>query len=499
MLAHKLAQRGLRIAILERGGRVTRGPHNWDRDASLDLTPHYDKNTQYHVTSGGNKPLMGLYSALGGPSVFYGGVSWRFREADFEDNAGIISDSGAAWPISYQDLESYYTQAEQILQIAGDVSNDPTEPYRSAPLPYSYKEYADISQRVSKAASDLGLHPSGLPLAINFNNRNRPICQRCTTCDTFACAVEAKNDLATMVLDKEPVRSRVDIYTEMMVTQLVVQRSKITTVKAFDTNQGEEIAFSADLVCLSAGALGSAHLVLSSGLDQYNSASDHIGRYLMRHVNAITFGIFPSRPDKQQRFHKELAIMDYYHGHQEAPDLGKKIGSLQQIATPPPGLVESYLPPPFGKPLSKAVGLLTGLLAIAEDQPQYHNHIKVDRAQIQKDGLAKASIEHKYSARDSKAIDYLGRKASKVMKKTGALLTYTHHIKTFSHAVGTIRMGLDPLTAPLDADCKFRGLDNLYVVDGSFMPTSAAVNPSLTISANALRVADHIIRQWPLT
>jgi len=107
--------------------------------------------------------------------------------------------------------------------------------------------------------------------------------------------------------------------------------------------------------------------------------------------------------------------------------------------------------------------------------------------------MAAPQVSHEYTDRDQAAIKVLIGQAKKIMKKSGALSNYVHHIRTFSHTVGTVRMGNDETNAPLDHNCKFRGVDNLYVVDGSFMPTSAAVNPSLTISANALRVADHIL------
>ena len=213
----------------------------------------------------------------------------------------------------------------------------------------------------------------------------------------------------------------------------------------------------------------------------------------MRHVNAIIFGIFPGVADKEQRFHKQLAIMDYYFGHPTIAAPAGKLGSLQQMPTPPAGLVQKELPGPLGKLLSPGVKLLTGLLAIAEDQPQYGNHISLDLQQKDRYGMPQPLVTHHYSERDLQALSSLARQGKKVLRKAGAILHYVHHIRTFSHAVGTVRMGSDPKTSALDEFCRFRGIDNLFVVDGSFMPSAAAVNPSLTISANALRVGRYIV------
>lgn len=494
MTAKKLVEAGFNVMMIERGDWLERGPHNWESENSLELTPCYDKSNPYRVIKGGNKKEMGVYAAVGGPSLFYGGVSFRFREEDFMSNEAITGDSQAGWPIQYNDLEGYYGEAEKILNISGQAGIDPTEPFRSRDFPQKPGKYAVISQKIKKSAEDLGLHPFRLPLAINYHDTTRSQCELCTSCDTFACAVEAKNDLATMVL-KELVEKGMTLLPKTMAIHLQHDQRRISSIVCKRLDSGETFSLSAKTVILSGGAMASPHLLLSSKLEEVNPAGQHIGRYLMRHVNAIVFGIFPSTADKEKRFHKEVAILDYYLGDKDHPELGNKIGSLQQVPTPPAALVQNEVPGAFGRLISNGVKLLTGLLAIAEDQPRYDNQIKVDHSVKNAAGMAQPIVSHEYSKRDNQAVKMLCKKAKKIMMKTGAITTYTHHIRTFSHAVGTVRMGTDPETSPLDMNCKFRGLDNLYVVDASFMPTSAAVNPSLTIAANALRVGDNIIQQ----
>ena len=493
MAAHQLVNAGKSVLMIERGGWVERGPENWTMQGSLELTPNYDKSTPLKVIKGGHKKIMGLYSCVGGPSLFYGGVSFRFREGDFEENEHIQGREAISWPIKYANLEPFYTQSERLLNIAGESGIDPTEPPRSANFPQGPPPLADISQKIKNGAQALGYKPFQLPLAINYEDRTRNTCVSCTTCDTFACAIGAKNDLATMILPNL-LQKGMELRKATVVKQLIAQNGKLTKVVALDKTTGEELVFRAKNIILSAGALGSPHLLLASGLDALNPGGRVVGRYLMRHVNSIIFGIFPGVADKEGRFHKQLAIMDYYNGHPSAK-LEGKLGSLQQVPTPPMGLVQNEVPGPLGKLLSQGVRLLTGLLAIAEDQPQFSNALTIDKNNRDAYGLPQPIISHEYSKRDLAALRELIGPAKKILSKAGALAHYVHHIRTFSHAVGTVRMGNDPTNSALDENCQFRGVDNLFVLDGSFMPTSAAVNPSLTIAANALRVGEMLAKK----
>ncbi len=495
MTAHALVNAGKKVLMLERGDWVPRGPENWAANASVDLTPFYSMESPYRILAGGNKELMGAYSCVGGPSVFYGGVSLRFREADFAVDPEIVGESKACWPYQYADLESHYTRAEKILNVAGESNADPTEPFRSAPYPQPLNLLSQTSQLIGNAAAALNLRPFRLPLAINYSvNQARTPCVACTTCDTFACAVQAKNDLATCVLPQLLAKGLV-LKTNMVATRLRAENGRIAAVECFDKTAKQNVFFTAQTFVLAAGALGSPHLLLASDLQNLNPAGQTVGRYLMRHCNAIVFGFFPRRPNPAKEFHKQLGIHDFYFGHPSIKHPLGKLGSMQQLQTPPVGLVQAHLPKPLGQWFSPAVEHLTGLLVMAEDQPQYNNHVAVNRSQTDQYGLPQLTVTHHYTQRDVAACEALIKKARQILRRAGALFFYTHRIKTFSHAVGTVRMGKDPNTSALDEFCQFRGVKNLYVVDGSFMPTSAGLNPSLTISANALRVGEHLVAQ----
>ncbi len=491
MVSRVLVQAGFKVLMLERGDWVPRGPHNWASDGSVDLTPFYTFETPYRVTSGGNRKMMGGYSCVGGPSVFYGGVSMRYREADFETNSDMVGDSEARWPFSYEELEPYYSRAEHILNVAGEAGRDLTEPYRSEPYPQSPNALSHTSRMVERAACELGLNPFRIPLAINYSaNGDRGRCIGCTTCDTYACAVEAKNDLATGILP-ELVKEGLQLNTNTVVTRLVAEGKRIVSLECHDKGTGERRYYRARLFVLSAGAIASPHLLLSSDLQHANPGGQTVGRYLMRHCNGIVFGFFPRQPNRGLQFHKQLAIHDFYFGHSTIKHPAGKLGGIQQLQTPPIGLVKSTLPKPLGQLVSPGVKHLTGLLVLAEDCPQFINHVAIDWRKKDAFGLPQLTISHRYTSRDCAARDALIKKSKQILRRAGAWFFYVHKIKTFSHAVGTVRFGEDPATSALDPYCRFRGVENLYVVDGSFMPTSAGLNPSLTIAANALRVGDH--------
>jgi len=493
-VAHSLVSAGRTVLMLERGDWVTRGPENWLAESAGMLTGHYTTESPVLAHTDRGAKEQGAYFLVGGPSVFYGGVSLRFREADFAPSPEMVGDSNAAWPLRYADLEPWYAQAEALLGIAGLAGEDPTEPPRSTPFPQAPGKLAVVSERLARAARSLGLSPFRLPLAINYGAAGRTPCVACTSCDGFACAISAKNDLATTILPDLIARG-MTLRTGVVVTRLEASGGRIAVVHGVDRRTGEPLRWQAGQVVLSAGALASPQLLLASGLEQHNPAGDVVGRYLQRHRNGIVFGLFASRPDPVGEFHKQIAIHDYYFGDPAGAGPAGKLGSLQQLVTPPLGLVRANVPRAVGAIAGPLVGRLTGLLVIAEDQPQAANRLTLNRARADRFGVPAASIRHRYSARDIAADRVLRKAARRILRRAGALFFYNHEIDTFSHAAGTVRMGHDPRTAPLDADCRFRGVENLSVVDASFMPTSAAVNPSLTILANALRVGAQLARR----
>jgi choline dehydrogenase-like flavoprotein len=491
MTAHRLIAAGARVLMIERGDWVPRGEQAWLPGASLELTPAYAKDIPYRCDAGGHGKLIGGYACVGGPSVYYGCVALRFRERDFTGDRDVVGDSGAAWPYRYDELEPYYGEAERLLRIAGDDTGDPTAPRRAAPYPFAPARLARVTEHVVDSAVALGLSPFRLPLAIDHTR-----CIACRTCDTYACAIEAKNDVATTLI--RPLVARgLALMTGTVVVRIEVEAGVARRICVVHKATGERETIAARHVIVAAGALGTAHLVLASRLDELSPARAAVGRYLLRHDNAMLFGLYGERPDREHRFHKQIAIHDWYFGDPGGDPGGDadgltKLGGVQQMMTPPVALVRAHLPRPL-RALAAFTEHLTGLLCIAEDQPQAANGCSVDWSVRDAYGLPQLVIDHRYSPRDREASNALVRRAKRVLEHTGAMTSYTHRVKTFSHALGTLRMGTDPETSPLDAVCRFRNVTNLWITDGSALPMSAGVNPSLTIAANALRAADAIV------
>jgi len=487
MVAQTLVHAGERVLMLERGPWVARGPENWIPETWGELSPCYSRDTPYQAVVGGRRRIVGGHYCVGGPSVIYAGVSLRYREEDFDPGPEIVGDSGAQWPCTYDDLESYYARAERLLGVAGSDQADPTAPWRSAPYPHLPGPLSHPARLIESAARSLGLKPFRLPLAINYRQDMGRACVACTTCDGFACAIGAKNDLAVQVLP-QLIQKGLALKPNTVAVRLIHQGAVVVRVECVDTHTSQAITYRARRFVLSAGALASPHLLLASGLQHLNSAGDAVGCYLLRHYRSVVYGWFPRDPNPAQEFHKQVGIHDYYFGHPTVRTPGGKLGGIQSIAIPPASL-GAYLPKGLRPVALRLLGHCTGLMVTTEDQPQYQNRVFLDLATADCWGRPGLVIEHRYSKRDLAAARALAGKAAQILRRAGAVLCFEFPIRTMTHAAGTVRMGLDPCKSPLDPYCRFRGVDNLYVVDGSCLPTSAGVNPSLTIAANALQAA----------
>lgn len=495
MAAWPLVRAGADVLMLERGPWVERGPGNWEPEGTLIRTPYYD-GERYAARTDEGAGRTGATSCVGGASVFYGAVSLRYREQDFRPGPEITGESGARWPFDYDDLRPFYRDAERILLVAGRRGRDPTEPPSREAYPGRLPSLSEVSSTMADAARSRGLRPFRLPLAINYGDasEDRPPCVECDTCDTFACAIRAKNDLAARVLP-DLLERGLELWPEAPLVRLHAEGDRVVAAECLDRRSGRRRIVTADTFVLAAGALASPHLLLSSGLHERNPAGDAVGRYLTRHCSAIVFGGYPGLRRHEGRFHKQIGVNDYYLGDPEGRGPAGKLGHIQQTQTPSMGTVRAELGPVASFLLQPLVRRATGLLVLAEDRPRYENRITVDPTGSDALGRPSPVIEHRYDERDLAARRFLTDRAKEIHGAAGALACYVHTIDTFSHAQGTVRMGRDPERNPLAPDGRFRGLENLYVTDASALPSAAAVNPSLTIAANALRIGRVVSRR----
>ncbi|MFQ5632705.1 MAG: GMC oxidoreductase, partial [bacterium] len=427
--------------------------------------------------------------------------SLRLRERDFQSKSafGNICADGFSfvdWPLSYNDFALYYDQAETLLDVAGQANIDPFEPRREQPFPQEAAAYSQPAQRIVDAARDLGLKPFPLPLAINYrNSSHRQTCIRCTTCDLFPCRIGAKNDL-TMAVLPQAIKKGAAVRPNTIARKLVRKDNRITGVECMDALTGKRIVIRCGLCIVACGAIGSAKLLLLSGLGESRRNGDLIGRYLLRHCNGIVIGVFPFATNPENEFNKQVAITDFYDGHPEGRGPAGPWGMLQALQVPPPEYILSLAPPPIGAIGARTTKFHSYLLCIAEDLPNPENRVSLHPAKRDQYGLPIASVSSKYNRRDLKVRQALYREGARILRKAGAVIRIRKPINTYSHAIGACRFGDSPEKAVLDPYCKFFGVKNLFVIDGSFMPTAGGVNPSLTIAANALRVGDYIVENW---
>jgi len=477
-LACRLAERGQRVTLVERGAWPRRDECDWD-PRRIMVEKIYKSDSPVRVAQYGRKPKDMYYNeVVGGMSVFYGGAALRFREEDFR-----------GWPIGYAELEPYYGQAERLLEVHG-VADDPTAPWRSSEYPYPARELSRPAQRIFEAARALGLNPCHLPLALNQKNKKRPLCENCHTCDGFPCKLSAKNEAVTSaILSADPNRLRV--LDRTLALHLELRGKMVEAVVCLDLRTQEVIRLKAKRFVVSAGALQSPALLLRSGLGEQDR-SGQLGRNLMRHCNAIVGCLFPFRVNPEKTNHKQVLVSSLYHA--ERKKTGLSLGVIQDMCMPPPLAVKLNAPRGLGTLAGSFSNFIQALLCIAEDVPQPSNRVTLS---TEKDGFGVPLTEvyHNYHQSDLVRRNRLVKIAKRILYRAGGLFCVTTRISTFSHGLGTARFGSDPSTSVLDPYCRFWACENLYVVDSCFMPTSGGVNPSLTIVANALRVADHLSTQ----
>jgi choline dehydrogenase-like flavoprotein len=500
-LLHKLAPSGKRILILERGDYVRREKENWDSRA-VNVEARYHTKEVWHDKEG--KPLhphTNYY--VGGNTKFYGAALFRLREQDFSElrHHGGISP---AWPISYRDLEPYYAQAERLYEVHGQRGEDPTEPAASGAYPFPAVSHEPRIQALSDHFTALGLKPFHVPLGIRLdeNNSQTSRCIRCNTCDGFACLVHAKADAQVMCVDPALKHPNVTMLTGAYVSRLETSATgrEVTGVQV--QRNGVSERYSADLVVVSCGAINSAALLLRSASDRHpnglSNCSGVVGRHYMGHVNSVLMAV--SKCPNPTIFQKTLGVNDFYFG---SKDFDYPMGHISFV-----GKLDAVALSAGAPPLTP--GFTLDLMAkhsldfwlTSEDLPDPENRVTLDR---------EGNIELRYTPNNGEGHKRLIAQLEHAMQQQSCPVhgRSCHHglfsrslfvgqripLAGVAHQNGTIRFGTDPRTSALDPMCKSHELDNLYVVDGSFFPSSGAVNPALTIVANALRVGDHLLER----
>ncbi len=437
---------------------------------------------------------------VGGATKLYGAALYRQRKEDFGELRHYDGIS-PAWPISYDEMEPYYTKAEQMYQVHGARGEDPTEPPYSAPYPFPAVSHEPRIQQISDDLAKAGYHPFHTPNGIMLDEQNRPFstCIRCATCDGFPCLVHAKADAEVLGVRPALAYPNVTLLTNARAIKLQTNATGTSVTEVLVEHNGERETYQGGIVVVAAGATNSATLLLTSANDKHPNGlangSDQVGRNYMFHNSVAVLAV--SKEPNPTHFQKTLGVNDFYFGMEgfdypmgNIQMVGKSQASMYKGEKP----LETKLAPMFalGEIASHAVDFWLS----TEDLPDPNNRVIVD-----KQGKVTLSYTHNNQVAQQKLYDklksmlgHLGMHPDHLVHRNAYMKNYIP-VAGVAHQAGTVRFGKDPKTSALDVNCKAHELDNLYVVDTSFFPSISAVNPALTAMANALRVGDHLLER----
>jgi choline dehydrogenase-like flavoprotein len=506
-LAHRLAGTGRRILLLERGGFLPREVQNWDPGEVFINGRYISPDTWYDAAGTPFQPQVHYF--VGGATKLYGAALYRLRPEDFGElrHADGVSP---AWPITYDDLEPWYTQAEWLYQVHGNDGEDPTEGARSKPYPWPAVSHEPRLARIHEDLAAAGYHPFHAPCAVLLDEPRpeRSPCVRCGTCDGFPCLVHAKADAETIAVRPIMDRPDVTLLVGAEAVQLLTDPSGGAVTGVVVERDGARETYAGDIVVVSAGAANTAKLLLGSATERHPhglaNGSGQVGRnYMFHNCRAV---VALAREPNPTTFQKTLGLNDFYLASSPRADHGPggghgtPLGNIQMVGKSNAEAMKGEKPrltklAPHWT-LADVAHHAVDFWLTTEDLPVAGNRVTLD-----KDGNIHLAYR---STNDSEAaglyhelrtiLNHIGMADHHVLRKN-FYASMDIPVAGVAHQAGTARFGTDPATSVLDVNCKAHELDNLYVVDTSFFPSIGAVNPALTAMANALRVGDHLVER----
>ena len=479
-MGHALAASPARILVLERGDVVPQEAENWDPEAVWKHLRY--RTTERWLDRRGREFQPYTHFCVGGNTKFWGSVLYRLRREDFQavEHADGVSP---AWPVDYETMAPFYESAERLYHVRGQHGVDPTEPPRG-PYPYPSVPHAPGMVTIVEQLRSLRLHPSALPLGL-LRPGEPGGCVLCDTCNSFPCKIHAKSDAEVCCVHEALRRPNVSLWTGAFARRLLTDPSgrKVEAVEV--ERKGESCRVEAPIVIVSCGAVNSAALLLRSANarhpDGLANSSGLVGRRYMAHLATMMQGFHPFRRNETV-FQKTVAVNDFYL---RGPDGGYPLGQIQSQGRTHGVMARTVAPwmPLWAYDAWVARGV--DWLAMSEDLPREDNRVTLDL-----DGR----IRLRYQPNNVAPHDQLVKQMRRILRQIGfwVVMAHSHRDRNTTHQCGTVCFGTDPTSSVLDSFCRAHDVENLFVVDASFFPSSAAVNPGLTIVAQALRVADHI-------
>lgn len=520
VVARELSRAGFSVVVLEQGAYRRASDFHHDEfgvwflgeligdptDFPVSFRPTAD---QAAVPAGPDALPAAVYArTVGGSSVHFTANYWRFRPVDFQERSllGPIAGTGFAdWPLTYDELEPYYTRVEWEVGVSG--APGPDDPYRSRPFPHPPLEVKSSGVLLERGARRLGYTPKPAPMAILSEPRpGRNACQHCGYCIGFGCEYNAKSStLATMIPEAEAT-GRCEIRAESTVFRVETDaRGRVSQVRYFD-GEGVEHAQRARAVILCANGAETPRLLLESESSRFPdglaNGSGLVGKHLMFNGNGLVNAVFDEPLNEYKSVQVTRIVQDWYdtdpaRGFYGGGGIdGRFIGSpiIHALSNLPPGT------PMFGAGLKRALERYTHHMQVATHStslPQETNTVTLDPELRDKWGRRAARITYHDHPDDLAMVDFLQARGVEIMEAAGAVQAWTTPAVPQTagfHLLGTCRMGDDPEASVVDRYHRSHQVPNLFVCDGSSLVTSGRGQPTMTIQALAFRAAEHIGR-----
>ena len=526
IVAKELAVAGLSVVLLERGKWYT--PFDCRKDDLRNqrtsvlgqaFGPDDERNPRVSVDVKGRARVVRAsgpgYSnnaaCVGGGTLSYGAMAWRYMEKDFRMRSTYGHVEGSTledWPISYADLEPYYEKAEWEIGVSGDDSGNVFRAPRRKPLPMPPLAPNREFEILEPAAKRLGLHPFHIPMLRNsvpYNGRGQ--CMRCRWCVGFACEVNAKCGTQNTVIPTALATGNCELRTEAMVRQILTDaRGRVTGVEYFDAHDRLHQQ-DADVVVVSSAAVESARLLLNSKSPLFpnglGNRYDWVGRNFQGHTYTGAFGIMPYEIYDDLGPGASIAVCDYNHGNKGLAGGAMLANEFIRL----PYQFVGMLPPDVPKWGQAHKDFMRSFYrrAIAvqgptQEMPMYTARVEVDPNVPDHWGIPVARLSGDKHPHTIEISNFAAARAEEWLKEAGAVRTWKKlagpGYSGGQHQAGTCRMGNDPKTSVVNQYCQVHDVDNLFVIDGSVHVTNGGFNPVLTIMANAYRGSDYLVKGW---
>jgi choline dehydrogenase-like flavoprotein len=473
-----LAPSGARIVILERGERLADSEHARDPRAIFQRGHFRPEETWYDGAGEAFNP--GNYYYVGGNTKLYGAVLIRYRAEDFRP-IQYAEGATTGWPIAYEEIEPWYGRAEALYQTRGKIGDDPTEPDHSTPYPFPPVPDEPAIAAVRERLKRVGLHPFSLPLGVDIDKWLR---RGRTPWDAFPDTDTGKMDAETCGLRQALRHDNVALETGARVIRLETDGAGKRVENVVYQKDGEMRRLAPKTVALAAGAVNSALILLGSANGAMPNGlanrADQVGRHFMNHNSSAALAVHPLRIN-DSIYQKTIGLNDFYLDDGRG---GPPLGNVQLLGKISGAILKSQLRRAPEAALDLLARRAVDFYFMSEDLPSPESRVRLDGSRTVLD----------WRPSNMAAQNGLVARMREVLKAAGfpIVLVKPFDRRTPSHQCGTIRMGSDPARAAVDPECRAYDHPNLYVVDASVLPTSAAVNPALTVAALALRAAERV-------